>query len=274
MYRAYNLAPATKPPWTDAQLLKDGTALFDEQQRAAKAALSIHLGPESRVSGTLMQQEWFPTIDAHIFLSHSHKNVDDVKMLAAWLKREFNIIAFIDSAAWGHAKDLLAAIDRHHCYDKTNNVYDYHARNGTTSHVHAMLTAALTTMIDRTECLFFINTPESLSAESAAHFGKGSGTHSPWIYLELSIASTVRQMAKEKHREMAKTASASDRRTIAERFNPAYDVTPHVARLTQLPPDLLSAWQAQHKLAEERSILSAGAHEALDLLYRLTDRRD
>jgi len=46
---------------------------------------------------------------------------------------------------------------------KDGKIYDYELRNYTTSHVHMMLSTALTEMIDNTECIMFYNTSLSVS---------------------------------------------------------------------------------------------------------------
>ena len=63
----------------------------------------------------------------------------------------------------GYCDDLLRQIDNEHCKKEDGKTYDYNLRNYTTSHVHMMLSTALTEMIDKTECIMFYNTPNSVS---------------------------------------------------------------------------------------------------------------
>lgn len=64
----------------------------------------------------------------------------------------------------GVCRQFIKKIDDKYCVSYINKEnYDYKKRNYSTSHVHTMLTVALSKMIDKTECIFFINTPESLN---------------------------------------------------------------------------------------------------------------
>lgn len=68
-------------------------------------------------------------------------------------------------------------------------MFDYDKRNYSTSHVHMMLSIALTSMIDACETVFLLNTPQSISLEEDI---KKEQTSSPWIYHELSTANVMR----------------------------------------------------------------------------------
>lgn len=57
--------------------------------------------------------------------------------------------------------------------------------------VHMMLSSALSTMIDKCECVFFLNTPSSLNLNKK--------TESPWIYYELNIADVVQKKSEIKN---------------------------------------------------------------------------
>lgn len=172
---------------------------------------------------------------------------------------------FIDSAVWGHANMLLQAIDDKFCLDTARHTYDYQQRNGTTSHVHTMLSTALMTMIDRTECLFFINTPKSLTPRGAA---QEAGTYSPWIYLELSTSSIVRRRPPEQHRQLNKEASAEGRRVIAEKrdYVSHYDISNAINALAVLDGDKALAWERAFKQSKQQHPNQI----SLDVLYNRT----
>lgn len=53
-----------------------------------------------------------------------------------------------------------------------------------------MLSTALNNMIDSTECLFFLNTPNSISLSNEIT-NEQKFTYSPWLYSELTTASIV-----------------------------------------------------------------------------------
>ena len=59
------------------------------------------------IDGTKIQEEWFPEIEADIFISHSHEDKDLACALAGWLYDTFKLKCFIDSCVWGDSKELL-----------------------------------------------------------------------------------------------------------------------------------------------------------------------
>jgi hypothetical protein len=50
-----------------------------------------------RLNAELITANWFPEIEADIFISHSYKDFDDVLSVAGWLYDNFKLISFIDS---------------------------------------------------------------------------------------------------------------------------------------------------------------------------------
>ena len=66
-------------------------------------------------------------------------------------------------------------------------------------------------MIDETECLFFLNTPSSISIEETME-----KTYSPWIYAELTISKIIQ--CKLPKRFVQKSAE------LLENFSIKYDV--------------------------------------------------
>lgn len=53
--------------------------------------------------------------------------------------------------------DLLREIDEKYCRHSNGTSFDYDKRNYSTSHVHMMLSIALSRMIDKCESVFFLN---------------------------------------------------------------------------------------------------------------------
>lgn len=143
-----------------------------------------------------MQGGWFPRTPASIFLSHSHVDEKLAIAFVTWVKRHFNLDVFIDSCLWGNSATLLKLLDDAYCKIPNSNSYNYQLRKLTTSHVHMMLQTALADMIYNTECVIFLNTPNSISPEDVI-----SKTFSPWIYSELTTTSIVHNKTKEEYRK-------------------------------------------------------------------------
>lgn len=133
---------------------------------------------EDILDGTAIQDEWFPQTQCDIFISHSHKDEELAITLAGWLWDTFKLIAFVDSSIWGYADELVEILE-----EMDESVSD---NNYITSHVHNMLTVALMEMIDKTECLFFLNTPNSIYLNEIYEY-----TLSPWIFSEIGISKMI-----------------------------------------------------------------------------------
>ena len=57
--------------------------------------------------GVAIQNDWFPEINADIFISHSHSDRDLANGIAGWINQKFGLRCFIDSNVWGHADSAL-----------------------------------------------------------------------------------------------------------------------------------------------------------------------
>ena len=152
--------------------------------------LNIKFKDGEIIDGIATKEEWFPQIDCDIFLSHSHKDLDQAYKLSGWLKNKFDLDVFIDSNIWGNINDLLKSIDNEYCYSKKTNTYSYEKRNITTSHVHMMLINSLAEMMNKTESLMFFETPNSIKLKQMLHKVE---TASPWIYSELVLSSLIKK---------------------------------------------------------------------------------
>ena len=131
-------------------------------------------------------------------ISHSHRDESKVLELAGWLLNRFGIKSFIDSCIWGYGNDLIQMLDNNYSWlDEENKIYFYHKVIESTNHVHMMLNTALNAMIDKTECLIFYETPNSIES-----FENSDKTESPWIYSEIAFSQVVQQRIPHRVREL------------------------------------------------------------------------
>ena len=170
----------------------EGRNLFNKYEKKFNAKLE-EFTINGRIDGSKLQENWFPEIEADIFLSHSHQDEDLAITLAGYLHYHYGLTIFIDSCFWGYSNNLLRAIDNKYSKSPTGDSYNYDKRNYSTSHVHMMLSSALQKMIDNTECLIFLNTENSLSSLTDDIEDK---TMSPWIYMELIASKITRRTRK------------------------------------------------------------------------------
>ena len=222
-----------------------GLDLYQKQE--VRRSISQYANPRSGIiDGTKLQEDWFPTInDCDIFISHSHNDEDRAIALAGWLFENFELKSFIDSCIWGYADDLLREIDDMYC--KRNNKCDYKLRNYSTSHVHMMLNMALMKMIDKTECLFFLNTPNSIRLSDIK-----TQTLSPWIYSEIGISQMI-----EKHRPKKILTESFDKRAL----NMSYDLD--LSHLAEIDEQDLLDWSKSY----------IGKKGPLNKLYEIIDNK-
>lgn len=195
MHARFNLDPGNE---TWQNYFSSGSLIHEKN----KATVETDLNKFKDINGVLQAKEivnnWFPAIKADVFLSHSHKDERLIIGLAGWLKDNFGIESFIDSAVWGYSDRLLKVIDNKHCRNESGDTYNYDQRNRSTSHVHMMLSTALADMIDQCECIIFVNTPNSF--KPADYFSDNGETESPWIYSEIAMSRMLRQKSPEEHR--------------------------------------------------------------------------
>ena len=189
MYRGFNLLLEDNyfEQYDVERLQEIGSESISHQKAKIIEKISSFADEDGFLDGSKMQENWFPRIKADIFISHSHKDEAFAIALAGWLQETFGLTAFIDSCVWGYANELLKQIDDVYCLNG-NHSYSYEKRNYSTSHVHMMLSVALTQMIDNTECLFFLNTPNSITPNTIIN-----QTESPWIYSEIATTHLIRR---------------------------------------------------------------------------------
>ena len=237
-------------PKSDSNFLKTNEKPSANKQLLDECKNSIRkyvFGENGELDGNAIQDDWFPSINCDIFISHSHNDIELANLLADWLYSNFGLTSFIDSNIWEYVDDLQKEIDDTYCLKKKGK-YDYQKRNFSTSHVHLMLNMALMKMIDKTECLFFLNTPNSISLSEI-----GERTLSPWIFSEIGISQMIRQ-------------NKPDRNMFFEsesKLDISYSVD--LSKLTTLKQDILKNWK------DEFSKENKDAKKALDNLYRITN---
>lgn len=249
MYKGYNLKLEKNEPQAFLNVTDRDLEEYEKEMDGLKENLKnklnkeITLSNDDNLDGSKIINDWFPNYKADIFISHSHNDIRTAKRLACWLKKEFGLTAFIDSTVWGNNNDLLRIIDNKYA-KKPNDLYDYNIRNFTTSHVHMMLATALNDVIYSSECLIFLNTPQSLSVTEV----KNEQTNSPWIYNELKTTATIYRKAPERNDNgSGKEFTIRNQKDPSQKFIIKYDVDKEIGKLHDLNVDKLQEWQLKYK---------------------------
>lgn len=216
--------------------------------------------------GTKLEKDWFPEIDADIFISHSHADEELAKGLAGWLNAFFGLNCFIDSCVWGYSDDLLDKINNDYSDRQDKPIggctYDYRKCNTASKHVNTMLTIALHKMIDKAEVTFLLNTDNSISKYGDVY---QNATYSPWIYSEIVCTEIVRKKPISEYREEAVLEHFfENRQSRNDGFSAAYGVSlEHLENINLL---VLNKWKSLYD--------NCNIKYPLDYLYKLTHEKE
>jgi len=229
-------------------LFEEGLIRFSRYKKQIETTLNNFAISGGVLDGSAIQENWFPQIKADIFISHAHSDSKTAIIFSEILRKCLNISSFIDSCVWGYANDLLKLIDNKYCLNYDDNTYNYKKRNFSTSHVHLMLSTALMMMIDNCECVFFLDTPNSVTTK-----GVIDNTQSPWIYSEINISRLIKRKFSRRQRKLKEFLQKSSVETLGIEYE--LD-TSHFIELTE---EDSSEWLDQYN----------GDKHALDVLYEL-----
>lgn len=258
MYRGFKLKSFSIDHKSEEnRLFELGQNLFASNKAKCENKLREFMSANNSLDGNALATSWFPQIDADIFISHSHSDERLAKVFAGWLHDCFKLDSFIDSGIWGYAETLLKIIDNAYCLNENKLTYDYDKRNRTTSHVHMMLATAISMMIDKTECLFFLNTPKSIMPIESI-----TKTESPWLYYEIGVSQIIKK--KIPNRVMNEDLKTfSDKEYFEKALQIEYQVD--LSHLNELNHDILNRWG--------NSVTKKQGSIALDILYSLSPEK-
>lgn len=240
-------------------------SLKEEDREQLKEGLENYVKTEE-LNGTEIQNDWFPDIDADIFISHSHKDKELAQAFAGWIKKTFNLTCFIDSDVWGYVDDLLTGMNDQFSDRRLEGdhvLYNYQSCNKVAEHVHMMLSAALQKMIDKAEAVILLNTDNSIQVNCD---NKMNASYSPWIYSEILFTSAVRRTPLIVYRRYAvlEHAIREEKGVLAfAQLNILYEVS--LDHLKVLTEDDLREWRKKRQ-----QISMQEEPYSLDLLYQST----
>lgn len=256
MYRGFKLKLGALPEQESADFYRIGSNLFAEQKKVVKSSLDSLVLEDGSLSAAVLQEQWFPKLAADVFISHSHRDENQALILAGYLHKYLCITSFIDSVVWGYGGDLLKEIDNKYCtfHRDGQRYYNYDARNLSTSHVHLMVAGALNKMIDSTECIFFLDTPNSVKPSTIT-----DTTLSPWIHSEILTTQFIRKRKPWHHANRRRLTKSMSEGSINESLKMTYAIkTGHLTDIN-LNDASLHSWRMNARRDDYK----------LDALYRL-----
>ena len=224
----------------------------------------IHRGT---ISGSELQNDCFPIIDANIFISHSHNDTKLANALAGWIHDEFGLKVFIDSNVWGYSTELLDDINSMYSTNSKDGfcdfTYNYDDCCKVSQHVNMMLSVALQKMIDNVECVILLNTNNSIDVFDDQN-KKLSTTYSPWIYSEITCTQIIRKKPLLYYREYTERSHINEGATfgyLLSELKIKYDIS--LLHLNDLDKKDLSRWSNNFKNQHNRDY----KRYPLDALY-------
>lgn len=254
MYKGYNLELDKTSDFVNKlyKYKKIGESICSEDKKTTVNNLENYLG----LDGSLDYSK--------IFISHSHEDEDLAASLAGWLYDRFKLKSFIDSYVWGYCDDLLEQIDYQYSRsDSYPSLYSYGKVKYSTSHVHMMLSTALTQMINKTECIIFLNTDKSIIKTNDIMSTK---TRSPWIYSEITTTKLIEKITPDRLKISINESTiikkyAND--TAQQELKPVYDADlKHLIKLSS--KELISLDNPYNKSLYQKPT------DVLDNLYKIT----
>ncbi len=254
MYRGFNLKIAEQI--IGENYSTTGKAIAEDLETELKNRLEDFINYDGIINGNEVIEKWFPEIECDIFLSHSHIDKDKALSLAGYLAKHFGLKTFIDSTVWGFSDILLKVLDDKYCLNEDSNTYNYISRNYSTSHVHLMLKSALDKMIDKCEAIFFLNTPNSISATNSVE----QKTKSPWIFSEIATTQIIRKKTPMRLRKGTRLFSTKDIIAMNEsaKIQLTVEYELELNHFTKLDMYDIRLWKNQFEYSTEN---------ALDILY-------
>lgn len=166
------------------------------------------IGQNNYLEVEKITEDFFPVVNADVFISHAHQDEKEVIKLAISLER-IGLSVFVDSCVWGWANHILKRIDNAYCR-QLNGHYNYDSRNRTTANIYMILNCALQNTIAHSELLLFLRTDNSLKMNVVCE----NDTHiaSPWIFSELSFAKNCLRSSRRKTGPALESLSGNEQR--------------------------------------------------------------
>lgn len=194
-----------------------GKEYLNDYKASVRSSLKGLLKADA-INGDELQNAWFPEgvfkDEPFLFLSHSHRDEPLAIALAGFLRQHFQINCFVDSCIWNYADDLIAML---------NSKAGLSAKDSF-GYVNMMLASALMNMMDKSECIFFLDTPKSVNRRDK--------TESAWIYYELNIAHILRT-------RKPKLVSINEKSALGKK---TIEFTPLLKDMVEIDENVLAKW--------------------------------
>ena len=187
MYRAFNVTLDS-----NGYLNYVNTKQYENDKSISLQKLRKIINSCNKIRAHEIKKLLLPSKRYDIFISHSHKDINLAKGLAGYLEKYCKVSCFIDSLYWSNIDELQEELNRMHLtMDRTagKKTFNHKSTMEVAKHANMILASALTEMIDNCECVFFLNTDNSVIRGTEAM--SKNETYSPWIYHEVFTTSII-----------------------------------------------------------------------------------
>lgn len=264
MYRAFNVKLGHTAYW---EMFSDKYN-YDIINFCYKDNLKQLVNASSKLSADEIKELLLPLEQHDIFISHSHRDLELAKGLAGYLETEFGLSCFIDSLYWGNIDDLQEELNKNHLHTDFSNGKKYFNHQGTmevAKHANMILASALTQMIDKCECVFFLNTDNSII--KGVDVINQPKTNSPWIYHEVFTTTII-------HRRNSKCEDMHENYQIRDSVGsqlPQFIYNLDLTGMTYLNDDSIDEWCAEY--VKVKNMYTNRKLLALKKLYELNPEK-
>lgn len=246
MFTGYNFIVNKEDKIIDfLQYTKKGEEHLKSQKAKFKKKIDEYI-IDGISDGTKLEKDWFPLIEADIFISHSHIDENLANGIAGWLNENFGLRCFVDSCVWNYSDALLELINSKFSNKRKDQdggyLYNHKKSNIASKHVNTMLSIALQKMIDKTEVTILLNTGNSIEKYNNVY---EKSTYSPWIYSEIVCTQIVRRKPLIEYRQILKHAYEDAQISSDKAYNAIYEVS--LDHLNDLDIKYLIMWKRMYQ---------------------------
>lgn len=165
-----------------------------------------------------------------IFIAHSNEDIRLAKSLACIIEEKFGLRCFLDSMYWSNLEYLQTQM-LINTKSQEDDILEYNKFLQIAKHCDILMAGALSNMIDKCECVFFLNTPNLSGGNLSDYMSK---QYSPWIFYEIYCTSLIKKCVPERYKKSTAMKETHKDMYIDDNLN--------IKNLTQINEEDIVRW--------------------------------